>query len=348
LVNEGEQVTAQDAANVLNAVHQKGGTSWTIESMVADLPKGLVYLYYFHQFDRPVLLSVKEEIASQRSPGPLSKLFPDDVQQEAARRYQRIQARAKHCQWVGMAWSAVVLAGLILLLSLCIGRRRGLRLWVPAAVLLGPAALLVWLVVGRCRQPGTWRIALLEAVGDVMPTVIAFVATGIIIILVPAVQGAWPLQIALEFGLPLAMGWLVFQGPLLASATERSYGRFLSQRLPQALVAANLGMGGMLMVALPLVNLSLRICTVLPLTVWPVMIWWAIAVLGALVGGLFLFLYECWAVRGGSQAWSVLAWGEAEVRTPSWRKLWWWILLSYGALLGGLAAGVILLLLLAA
>jgi len=348
LVNEGEQVTAQDAANVLNAVHQKGGTSWTIESMVADLPKGLVYLYYFHQFDRPVLLSVKEEIASQRSPGPLSKLFPDDVQQEAARRYQRIQARAKHCQWVGMAWSAVVLASLILLLSLCIGRRQGLRFWVPAVILLGPLALLVWLVVGRCRQPGTWHVALLEAVGDVMPTVIAFVATLIIVILIPAVQGAWSLQIALEFGLPLAVGWLVFQGPLLASVTEKSYGRFLSQRLPQALVAANLGMGGIIVVALPLVNLSLRICTVLPLTVWPVMIWWAIAVLGALVGGLFLFLYECWAVRGGSQAWSVLAWGEAEVRTPSWRKLWWWILLSYGALLGGLAAGVILLLLLAA
>jgi len=346
LVNEGGQVTAQDATNVLDAVHQKGGTSWTIESMVADLPNGLVYLYYFHQFDRPVLLNVKEEIASRRSPGPLSKLFPDAVQQEAARRYQRIQARAKYCQRVGMAWSALVLASLILVLSLCIGRRRGLRFWAPAVIPLGPLALLVWLVVGRRRQPGTWRVALLEAVGDVMPTVVAFVATLIIIILVPAVQSAWPLQIALEFGLPLALGWLVFQGPLLASVTGKSYGRFLSQRLPHALVAANLGMGGIIVVALPLVNLSLRICPVLPLTIWTVTIWWAITVLGALVGGLFLFLYEYWAVRGGSQAWSVLAWREAEVRTGSWRKLWWWILLSYVALLGGLAAGVILLVLL--
>jgi len=29
-------------------------TSWTIESMVADLPNGVVYLYYYHQFDRSV------------------------------------------------------------------------------------------------------------------------------------------------------------------------------------------------------------------------------------------------------------------------------------------------------
>ena len=343
LANQGRQVTAQDAAHVLDAVHVKGGASWTIESMVADLANSLVYLYYFHQFDRPVLLNVKEEIAGGRAPGPLSKLFPEDVQQEAARRYQQIQARAQYCRWVGMAWSAAVLTSLILLLCLCAARRRGLRFWVPAVILLGPFTLLVWLVGGRCRQPVNWRVAVLEAAGDVMPSVIAFVAALISVIFVPAVLAAWPLQIALEFGLPLAVGWLVFHGPLLASVAERSYGRFLLQRLPQALVAANLGMGGIMVVALPLVNLSLRVCTVLPFTAWPVLIWWAIAVSGALVGGSLLFLYECWAVRGGFQAWSVLARREGVVRTASWRKLWWWILLSYVALLGGFAGGVVLL-----
>ena len=69
-----------------------------------------------------------------------------------------------------MAWLAVVLASMILLIALSIGGRRGLRLWVPAVILLGPLALLVWLVAGRGRQRGTWRSALLEAVGDVLPT----------------------------------------------------------------------------------------------------------------------------------------------------------------------------------
>ena len=346
LVNQGDQLTAQDAANVLDAVHMEGVAGWTIASLMADLPNGVVYLYYFHQFDQPVVLNVKEEIANPRAPGPLSRLFPDDVQKEAARRYKQIQERAARSRWVGVAWLAVVLASLILLIVLYIDDRRALWFWMPAVIILGPLALLVWLVVGRCRQSGTWRAALLEAVGDVMPTVIAFVAILVIVILVPAVQGAWPRQIALVLGLPLAVGWLVFQGPLLAPVTEKSYGRLLSQRLPQALVAANLGVGGINVVAVPLVNLSLRICSILPLSLWTVMIWWAIVVLGTLVGGLLLFLYEFWAGRGGFQAWSVLAWREEEVRTPSWRKLWWWILLSYVALLGGLAAGVILLLLL--
>jgi hypothetical protein len=65
-------------------------------------------------------------------------------------------------------------------------------------------------------------------------------------------------------------------------------------------------------------------------------------VLGALIGGLLIFLYECWAVRVGFQAWSVLACKVGEVRTPSWRKLWWWILLSYAAFLGGIVVGVVL------
>lgn len=45
LVSREGELTAQDAAGVLDAVHVGGGTSWTIESLVADLPNGIVYLY---------------------------------------------------------------------------------------------------------------------------------------------------------------------------------------------------------------------------------------------------------------------------------------------------------------
>jgi hypothetical protein len=98
LVSQEHELTARDAASVLEAVHVEGGASWTIESLVADLPKGTVYLYYFYQFDQPVVLNVAEEIANPRNPGPLSKLFSDEVQQKAARRYQRIRAQAGGCQ----------------------------------------------------------------------------------------------------------------------------------------------------------------------------------------------------------------------------------------------------------
>ena len=59
------------------------------------------------------------------------------------------------------------------------------------------------------------------------------------------------MQLVLIFGLPPAVGWLAFQGPLLALAAKRGYLRTLGRRLPHALVAANLGMAGVDVVAAP-------------------------------------------------------------------------------------------------
>jgi hypothetical protein len=348
LLEQGGELTVRDAASVLDAVHQEGGSSWTLESLVADLPNGVIYLYYFYQFDDPVVLDVAKELASPRAPGPLSYLFPNDVRQEAARRHKRLQAGASRCRWIGMAWVAGVLVSLVLLIALSLVRRRGMRgqrdlvFWVPVVLVLGPMGFLIWLAVGRNQQPGTWRAALLEAAGDVMPAVVAFAAFLALVLLVPAVSGSQAVQLALILGLPLAVSWLVFQGPLLALASRQGYLRTLGQRLPQALVAANLGMAGINAVAAPLVNKSLRTCSIFPSPGRAFGALWAILVLGALLGGLLLFIYEMWAVRRGFQAWSVLASGKGEARSPSWRRLWWWILLSYAALFGGLVTSVIL------
>jgi hypothetical protein len=343
MVRQEGELNARDAADVLDAVHVEGANSWTIESMVADLPNGVVYLYYFHQFDRPVVLDVKEELASQRPEGPLSALFPDDVKEEAARRYQAIQAQAQRCQRVGIAWAVLVLASLALLIILCAGERRSLRFWVLPVILLGPLALLVWFVTGRGQRQGRWRSAMIEALGNIMPLVIAFVAYLVLLIMVPVVQGNAALQIMLVLGMPLLTCWLVFNGLLLVPVAGKKYARFLFQRLPQVMVTTNLGMAGIFIVVMPLVTLSIRMCSVFPVTAWTVLIWWGMTFLGALVGGLIVFLYEGWAVRRGFQGWSVLAGKQGEIRTPPWRRLWWWILLSYVMLFAGFAAGAFLM-----
>jgi hypothetical protein len=161
-------------------------------------------------------------------------------------------------------------------------------------------------------------------------------------LLVPAVSSSELVQLVLVLGLPLAVGWLAFQWPLLALATRRGCLRTLGERLPQALVAANLGMAGVSAVAAPLVSTSLRTCSLFPSPGWAMGTLWAIVVVGALMGGLLLLIYESWAVRRGLQAWRVLALGESEVRSPPWRMLWWWIPLSFVALFGGVVASVIL------
>jgi hypothetical protein len=342
MVSLGGGLAVQDAARVLDAVHQDGGASWTLESLVADLTNGVAYLYYFYQFDRPVVLNVAEEIAHPRAPGPLSALFPEDVQQEAARRYQHIQTQATRCQQTGMAWLGLLLPCLLLLIALSARQGGGLVFWAPTVAALGPLGLLAWLATRRRRQPRAWRAALLEAVGDAIPTVVAFVLALVLLVLVPALQASQGRQIAVILGLPLLAGWLGFQAPLTAPLTQKGYARTLSQLLPRALVVVGLGLAGILAVALPLASGSTRVCTVMPLPVWTVGTWWAIAVLGALLSGLLLFVYEFWAVRHGYRAWSVLAWREGKVRSPSWRTLWWWIPLSCLALFAGLVVNGIL------
>jgi hypothetical protein len=343
-VKRAGELTSRDAASVLDAVHAAGGSSWTIVSLLADLPNGTVYLYYFYQFDRPVVLDVADEIANPRPAGPLSRLFPEDVQQEAARRYQRIQARASYGLVVGRVWAGLVLASLVGWLALSIVARRGSIVWLPVVALLGPLGLLVWLVAG-CGQEepdegtgSTWRAALVETAFGVTPTVVAFVILPVAIVSAP--QATVLLQILVIFGAPLLIGWLAFQGPLLALATRTGYLRTLSRRLPQAWVVANLGMGGINALAVPLLVQSFRIAALYPLSPWTLAFLWAIAVAGALAGGLLLFPYASWAVRRGFRAWSVL--GSGKVISPPWRRVWWWIPLSYAGLVGGVLASTLL------
>jgi hypothetical protein len=337
LVRREGELTARDAADVLDAVHMEGATSWTIVSLVADLPNGTVHAHYFHQFDKPVVLNVAEEIARARAAGPLSRLFPEDVRQEAARRYQRYQARKSRCEVAGKAWLGLVLGALATLLTFSLKRRQGWLLWLPVVVVLGPLGLLAWAAAGRERKPGPWRAALVEAVGDVVPTAVAFVTMLVAFVLGLAALG-WRAQVLVLLSVPLLVGWLLFQGPLLALGAKRSLPRILCQRLPQVWVAANLGMAGISAVAAPLATT----CPLVPLSSWTVVTWWATAALSAPAGALLLFAYELWAVRRGFRAWSILASGEGDVVTPAWRRLWWWLPLSYVVLIAGVVASVLI------
>jgi len=73
LIAKEGPVTSYDARDVMDAVHVSKGSSWSIETMLADLIHGNVYIYYFFQYDRPVLLNVKYELSHPRDPGALSK-----------------------------------------------------------------------------------------------------------------------------------------------------------------------------------------------------------------------------------------------------------------------------------
>ena len=114
------------------------------------------------------------------------------------------------------------------------------------------------------------------------------------------------------------------------------------ERLPHALIAANLGQAGITALAAPLISVEMEVCAIFPSPGWAAGLVWASAVAGAVVGVGLLFLFHLWTVRRGLAAWRVVAAGEGAVRPGRWRALWWWVPLSFLALAGGLVVSIVL------
>jgi hypothetical protein len=339
LVESDEPLTYQDVVSVMDEVHQEK-PSWTIETMVADLANGVVYLYYFYQYDKPVVLNVKDELLNPGKPGPLSHLFPEEVRQEAARRYDKIQAGARLLQIIAISWLVSVVLCLILFFTVCREHKHGFKIWLPAIIVLGPFAIILRFIVTGNYKKTYWRKALIETLINLIPLVVSYTLAIVILILILFSGKADPLlQISLMFGLPLIVS-LLFRLIYLGSYSSKNIRQLLSVCLFQVLVATFLGLGGIIPVAMPLINRNLVISLIAPLSPVAVVSWWAIVAAGSVMGGLFIFLYEYWSVTKGYLAWNVLVDGEGELTAPTWRKFWWWIIVSIVVLFLGLVVGI--------
>ncbi len=336
------QVTCRDITGVMDAVHVSSGSGWTIETMVADMVNGIVYIYFFYQYDRPLVLNVRQELANPREPGPLSMLFPQDVRDEAARRYKKARLSTVVGKVAGISWPALVVLSLILLFAACTDPGKGLRFWLPAVIVTGPVALVIrCLVKRRCRSEIV-RDALTETLGNIVPVVISY-TIGLSILITRSFSGfaSQGLQFFLMLILPLILGWLyrlIFLAP-----NSSNKGLFIIQCLPQVLITTFLGLGGTIPVAMPLVNKTINMSLLNPLSPLAVTGWWAMVALSAFLGGLLIFLYGVWEARRGFRSWPVVAQGEGQLTIPPFRKLWWLILISVVILLAGLITGVLLL-----
>jgi hypothetical protein len=336
-------VTSKDARDVMDAVHVSKGSSWTIETMLADLVHGNVYIYYFFQYDRPVVLNVKYELSHPREPGALSKLFPEDVRKEAARRYHAARANLRTNWIIGISWPVILLVSLILFFLNRSLFKKGFRFWLTAVVFLGPVALMAgFFALKRCKTT-CCQIAIIESLGNIIPVVVSY-TVGLTILVLSKLSGSvsWQIQVSMMFGLPIILG-LVFQMVFLSPVSHKNTGRFLLQCLPLVLVTTFIGLGGIIPVALPLVNKSLNMSLLMPLSPLSVMTWWAIVVLGALPGGFLIFLFQRWATKKEFRSWTILTTGDGETMIPKWKNLWWWILISLVILFVGLFIGVVLL-----
>ena len=342
LIDRAEPLIVKDITDVMDTVHQEK-SSWTIETMVADLTDGIIYLYYFYQYDDPVIINLKDELASPRAAGPLSGLFPENVQEEAANRYRQVTKTIRVNNFVGRSWAALIIISLAFLFIMPHGKKE-LRFWIPSIIVLGPFGLILKLLTLKSDKSLLLKEALIETTGNLLPVVIAFLISQIMLIFRALSGGvSQNQQLMYILALPLLIAWIIFHSPLLALAGKKNIVRFMFRRLPQVLVVTIIGLGGIFPLAMPLVNKTIAMSQLMPLSPWIVMTWLTIIVAGSIIGGLFIFFYETWARKRDYRAWTVFAGYEGEVNTPGLSKIWWWILISILILVVGMVAGVLLL-----
>lgn len=342
LLDKQGRLSEQDVIEVLDAVHVEGGTSWTIESMLADLSNGIIYLYFFHQFDKPVIINVAEELNNPHDAGALSNLFTEEVRKEADRRYQIIQSKAKRCQIIGLIWAGLVILSLILLFPFARKEQNLLKLWLPAVILLGPFALVLMIVIQKANKRNRFRDALLEAIADLTPTTFSYLLILSLLIILPYIQGSWFIQLFLIFIMPILINWLLFMSPLLANISSKSFQKVLKNQFAHAFLVTNLGMAGISLLAFPLLDFSLKTCTLFPFSETTLLTLLVIVVIGSLAGLVLLALFELWAVNRNYRAWSTILYEGTEIRSITWRKHWWLVLISYLIFFVCLAAGSLL------
>lgn len=339
LVDKEGSLSVPEVAAVLDAIHVETATGWTLYSFFADLTNGVIYIYYFYQFDDPVLINVAGELANPREPGPLSMLFPEDVRTEAEARYQALQKLSGRCRIFGLIWLGFVFFSLVMYLILLRPGKREIRFWIPVMFVLGPVAFLLRSLATPGEKKSNLKDAVMESAGDVMPSVFVFLIVLLVLLVNPAFQNNWTLQLISFLVIPPLMSWLLFHGLFLKTLLAGRYGSNFGRRILHSFIATNISLAGISMVAMPGINLSLQFCSVLPFSGWTPLVFWLMIALGTVPGGLLLFIYERWAVRRNFRAWSLTYIREGSLSTPSFRKAWWWLLVSYALLILGIAAG---------
>ena len=343
LVSGNGSLSVEEASGVLEAVHVSGGSSWTIASFLVDFSNGKLYIYFFHQFNDPLILDIAEELADPHPAGPLSRMFPEEVQSEALRRYEAIQEEALRGRRLGILWYGLVIVSLLLYLLQSRPRRREENyLWVPVILVWGPLGLLFWFLSIRNTPPSAKRLALLESCGDTAAPAAGMMLGLSVMLSFPEILGLPVQQVLLVLGLPLLVSLTMFNGLLISLPLNMGISQAMIRRLPHALIISMLALGGVSILVIPLANLALQRLLTLPLHLAATGTIGAMATLGSLPGLGFIWLYDRWTTSNGFRAWSSLGTDGGEYRFAAWRDLAWWFPLALALMAAGIFAGAML------
>jgi len=108
MINKSYKFSVDFCLNVANAMHQEwsmGGTQYTY---IGDLDKGLIYLYYYHDFKKVKIFNIKKELKKGKRIIYIPDLFPDNV-----KGWENVKAFNKHKTLIERLTDTMVLSNRI-------------------------------------------------------------------------------------------------------------------------------------------------------------------------------------------------------------------------------------------
>jgi hypothetical protein len=94
-IEKEHDISNEYLASVLDSVHVERATYNTIYSYICDLKKGLLYLYYFHQFNESVLFDLDKELSAGDRTIKITDLVSQKTRDNAMKEYQEYKRLEK-------------------------------------------------------------------------------------------------------------------------------------------------------------------------------------------------------------------------------------------------------------
>ncbi len=87
-LNKENDLSVDYFKSILDSTHVEGSFNNTLYSNIFDLRNGIIYLYYWHQFDEVVVLKVDEELAKGKITVGIKDLFSQETVDKASKEYK--------------------------------------------------------------------------------------------------------------------------------------------------------------------------------------------------------------------------------------------------------------------
>lgn len=97
-LDKSQTLTPEFAGEILDAVHLKTLTTYTLHSNVIDLKNGDIYIYYMSQYDKAVKLNIDDELAKGQRVIETRSLFPDNIAKAGDASYHAFETRFRVVQ----------------------------------------------------------------------------------------------------------------------------------------------------------------------------------------------------------------------------------------------------------